>query len=143
MVTDKSFQKSFFIRFLWFTILAGNIYILLQSIFHTLNLHFLDLYVRWYAFNAPSFYHIPLLIGTLITIGAAFKIRHSGMDGYKIYLISKLIVFGSYLILILKEYQLAKLPFPYLLIPALLLMESIYPIVLYISLRKSVKRRSY
>lgn len=143
MPIHHSIKKSFFIRFLLCTIIVGNIYLGLQSLFHSFNMHFLDLYLRWYAFVAPSAYNIAIFIGTSITLYGAFKIWHNGTGGFRVYLFGKIIVLLGYIMLTWVEYQVAHLPYPYVLIPVILGLEAIYPMVLYLSLRKIVAKRSF
>lgn len=140
MALNESIKKSFFLRFLLFTIIIGNSYLSLQCLFHSFNFHFFDLFVRWYSFNVPPVYNIVLLFGTLLTLYGAIKSWKHGISSYKIYLIGKMIVLISYIVLTLLEYQAAKLPYPYLLIAVLIGIEAIYPMVLYLSLRKSIAR---
>lgn len=140
MTLHKSIKKSFFIRFLLCAIIVGNIYLSFQNLFHSLNLHLFDFYLRCYAFNAPSVYNIPLLLGTFLTLYGALKIWKHGMVGYKTYLTGKIIVLISYIVLTILEYQGAKIAYPYILIPVLVGIEAIYPTVLYLTLRKSMAR---
>lgn len=143
MALHPSIKKSFFLKFILSTIIVGNIYLCFQSLFHSLNLHLFDLYLRWYAFNVSPIYNIALLLGTLLTIYGAFKIWKHGMAGYKIYVTGKIIVLMGYIVLTLLEYQAANLSYPFILIPVLTGIEAIYPMVLYISLRKSMAKGSY
>lgn len=118
-------------------------YLFMQAIMHTFNFHELDMYLRWYAFKAPSFYNMGLLAGSGITLFGALRIFKNGLSAYKIYFIGKLITLIAYTVLTILEYKISGLPYPMLLLPVLVLVESLYPTVLYISLRKSKARRKY
>jgi hypothetical protein len=136
-------RQSFFIRFLLITAFIGNGYLCLQAMMHSFNLHNMDLFVRWYAFKANHWCNIPLLVGTLVTLAGLRKIYRQGIAGFRWYGLGKLITTLAYGLLILLEYKISNLPLPYVLFPFLLLMESLYPILLYISLRKSKRRITY
>jgi len=141
MSQHPSVSSSFFIRFLLFTVVVGNLYLMLQSAFHTANFHNLDLYLRWYGFNSSPWLNLILLIGTSITFFGALKIYKNGNNSFKIYFIGKLITIGAFLILMTAEYKNSSIPIPFILVPVLIAIESIYPILLYLSLRKSKARR--
>lgn len=130
-------QKSFFIRFLLFTAFVGNIYVLFQSIFHLLNIHVLDIYLRWYPFKAPVLYNLFLFISSVVVIYGIVKIFKQGKTGFKVYFMGKILSAISYLLLIMLEYKISALPFPAIIVPVVWLVQMIYPILLYISLRKS------
>lgn len=131
-----SVKQSFFIKFLLFTSIAGNIYLVLQSLCHTFNFHELDVYVRWYPFKAAPAYNLVLLIGACLTLLGAIKIRNNGLSSFKIYFIGKFITLLAIISLTMLEYRASNIPYPYLLIPILVAIETIYPLLLYISLRK-------
>lgn len=133
--------KSFFIKFLLFTAVVGNLYLLLQSGFHTVNVHQLDSYLRWYGFNTAPWLNLILFFGCSLSFWGAIRIYKNGLSAYKIYFLGKLIATGGFLILMIGEYQNSSVPFPFILVPVLIAVESIYPILLYISLRKSNARR--
>ena len=136
-------RKSFFLKFLLFTIVIGNIYVGLQCLFHLLQLHFLDEYLRWYPFKASGPWHFLLLVGTILTLMGAYRIYRNGREGFKIYVLGKTLVFLGYIVLMVLEYQISALPFPWVLIPILLGIEAIYPMVLYLSLRQPKNRRVF
>jgi hypothetical protein len=136
MSQHPSVRTSFFVRFLLFTVLVGNLYLLLQSAFHTINVHALDNYLRWYGFNASSWFNLILLAGTSVTLWGALKIYKNGIGSYKIYFLGKVITCVAFLILMIAEYKNSSVAFPFILVPVLIAVESIYPILLYISLRK-------
>jgi hypothetical protein len=136
-------RKSFFLKFLLITILLGNVYVGLQCLFHVFQLHFLDDYLRWYPFKASGAWHLLLLSGTILTLIGTSKIYRKGREGYSIYVLGKVLVFLGYLLLIILEYRVSALPFPWVLVPILLGMEAIYPIVLYLSLRQPKNRRAF
>jgi len=140
MVPHSTVKKSFFIKFLLFTAIAGNVYVLIQAVSHLFNIHVFDFYLRWYAFNAPAIYNIGVVFSTSIVIYALLQIYKKGVQSFKLYFVGKLLMYGAYLILIWMEYKLVKLPFPYLTIPVLLFTQLIYPILLYLSLRKTKKQ---
>ena len=137
MSRHPTVEKSFFIKFLLFTVIVGNFYLVLQSVSHTFNFHALDLYLRWYAFKAAAVYNIILLIGASLTLFGALKIRKNGLGSFKIYFTGKCITLLAFIILTMMEYRVSNIPYPSILIPILIGIESIYPILLYISLRKS------
>jgi hypothetical protein len=136
-------KQSFFIRILLFTAFAGNLYVSLQTIAHTFGYHGLDTYLRWYPFKAAGCWNLFLLVGSLFTLWGLRRIAQLGIKGLKPYLIGKLITCIGYSILIWLEYKISAMPFPLVLLPVLVVIESIYPILLYISLRKSKARTSY
>ncbi len=130
-------KKSFFIRFLLLTAISGNIYVLFQSIFHIMNIHSLDFYLRWYPFKVAPLYNLLLVLSSTIVIYGLSKILKSGLSGFKTYFIGKVIAAISYSILIMLDYKISSLPFPTIIVPVLWLVQMIYPLFLYISLRKS------
>jgi hypothetical protein len=73
----------------------------------------------------------------------AYRIYRNGMEGFKIYVLGKTLVFLGYIVLMVLEYQISALPFPWVLIPILLGIEAIYPMVLYLSLRQPKNRRVF
>jgi hypothetical protein len=137
MSLHPSVRQSFLIRFLLYTAIAGNVYVALQALIHTFGIDALDRYVRWYAFKAFAAWNLVLLAGACLTLLGAFKILRAGKAGYKMYLAGKLITCLGYVILTLLEYHISQLPYPYVLLPVLVGISSIYPMLLYISLRKS------
>lgn len=141
MSQHPSVSASFFIRFLLFTIVSGNLYLILQSAFHTLNIHNLDLYLRWYGFNASPWLNLILFLGTSVTFWGTLKIYKKGKEAFKIYFTGKLVTTIAFLVLLIAEYKNGSLPFPFILVPVLFAVESIYPILLYISLRKRPDHR--
>lgn len=140
MAPHPAIKRSFFIKFLLFTALVGNLYMLLQSFFHVLNVHSLDLSFRWYSFAVPAVYNLGILLACVVVIYALLKIYKEGLAAFKLYFAGKMSMYIVYLILILLEYRAAELSFPYIIIPVLLLIQSIYPMLLYLSLRKSKER---
>lgn len=143
MSLHPSVQQSFFIRFLLTTVVLGNTYLILQSLAHSINFHALDVYVRWYAFKAAPFYNLILLAGSLITFYGALRIFKKGKASFKIYFIGKLISLIAFIVLTIFEYKISGLPYPMVLLPVLVGIESLYPMVLYLSLRKSKARRQF
>lgn len=137
MPRHPTVEKSFFIKLLLFTAILGNFYLVLQSICHTFNFHSLDLYLRWYAFKAAPLYNISLLIGAGLTLYGAVMVRKNGLSSFKIYLAGKCITLLAFISLTMLEYRVSNIPYPYILIPILVAIEAIYPMLLYISLRKS------
>ena len=137
MSRHSTVEKSFFIKLLLLTAIVGNFYLVLQSACHTFNFHSLDLYLRWYAFKAAPGYNIILLIGAFLTLYGALKIRKNGLSSFKIYFAGKMVTLIAFVALTVLEYQVSNISYPYKLIPILIAIESIYPILLYISLRKS------
>jgi mannose/fructose/N-acetylgalactosamine-specific phosphotransferase system component IIC len=136
-------KQSFFIRILLFTAFTGNLYVGFQSIAHTFGYHGLDNYLRWYPFKAAGFWNIFLLAGSVFTLWGLRRIYQHGTKGLKPYLAGKLITCIGYSILIWLEYQVSNVPFPWILLPVVVAIEAIYPMLLYISLRKSKARTSY
>lgn len=137
MVPHPAIKRSFFIKFLLATAFAGNLYMLLQAFFHLLNIHALDVWLRWYSFTVPPIYNLGILVGTAMVLYALFKIYKEGIVAFKLYFIGKMAMYMAYLTLIWLEYRLSQLPFPYIIIPVLLFTQLIYPMLLYLSLRKS------
>lgn len=140
MGMHPSVKRSFFIKLLLVTAIAGNLYVFFQSLAHTFGFQQLDLTLRWYAFKAPALWNFILMAGTLFTLIGLRKLYLKGLDGYRIYLSGKIAVAIGYLLLIWMEYKIVTLPFPLILIPVLLIIQSIYPVLLYISLRQSKVR---
>ena len=114
-----------------------HIYILLEGIFHSLNIHTMDAYIRWYAFKAAPAFNLFLVLSCGIIIVGLCNIYKKGKAGFMLYFGGKLALIISYLLLIFMEYNLSSLKFPLVIIPVLLLIQMIYPILLYISLRHS------
>lgn len=137
MVKHPTVSSSFFVRFLLITSIVINFYLMLQSVFHTVNLHQLDLYVRWYGFKASPILNLILLAGTSISFWGALQIFKKGLSSIKIYLIGKLLTCLGFLVLMIVEYNNSSVQFPIILVPVLIGVEAIYPILIYISLRKS------
>ena len=140
MGAHPTVQQSFFIRFLLITAFIGNFYLCIQALMHTFNLHNMDLFLRWYPFKANQWWNILLLTGTILTLTGLRKIDRAGINGFKFYTIGKLVTTIAYALLIFLEYKISDLPLPIILFPFLLLIESLYPVLLYISLRKSKAR---
>jgi hypothetical protein len=140
MIEHPSVRSSFFTRFLLLTAFLGNIYLALMALAHTFHFHALDLYLRWYGFKASGPFNLLLLAGACITAWGTLRVRKNGLAGFKIYFAGKAISLLAFIILTIVEYKLSDLPYPGLLIPVLVAVESIYPILLYLSLRKSKAR---
>ena len=143
MGVHPTVKQSFFIRFLLITAFIGNVYLCLQSTMHALNLHDMDLFLRWYGFKANQWWNLTLLIGTGLTLMGLRKIYKEGISVFRWYACGKLITTLSFGILIFLEYTVSNLPLPLIVFPVLLAVESVYPILLYISLRKSKRRITY
>lgn len=139
MQTSPEVKKSFFLRFLLWTSLLGNFYVMAQCIFHALNVHQLDLYFRWYPFNVPAWYNIFLLITTMVTLGGVYTIYTKGRSGFQAYLMGKISTALALLVIIQREYAESSLPFPYVLIPIIFFICIIYPFIISISLRRLSK----
>ena len=136
MSRHPTVEQSFFVKFLLLTVIVGNFYLVMQSICHSINFHALDLYLRWYAFKAAPGYNTILLIGAFLTVYGALKIRKNGLSSFKTYFAGKFITLIAFITLTMLEYKLSHIWYPFILIPILIAIESIYPILLYISLRK-------
>src|SRR5687767_12055223 len=124
-------KKSFFIRILLTTAFIGNLYLCFQSLAHSFNFHQLDLALRWYPFKANQFLNILLLIGTLVTLAGVRKIFTTGLSGFKLYGLGKLLTTLAYSALIFFEYRISNVPLPLILFPVLVAVQSIYPVLLY------------
>jgi hypothetical protein len=137
MGIHPTIKKSFFIRILLITAFLGNVYLGLQALAHSLHFHTLDLALRWYAFKSNQFIHILLLLGALFTLAGLRRIFKIGLPGFRLYASGKLITTCAYALLIFFEYRISNVPLPLILFPVLIAIQSVYPILLYISLRKS------
>jgi hypothetical protein len=141
MSSHPSVRTSFFIRFLLFTIVLGNIYVGLQALAHSFNFHALDMHIRWYAFKAAPWWNLLLLVGVLITLRGAQKIYKNGPPSFYIYLLGKIICMLAWMVLSFLEYRISGLPYPIILLPVIMGLQGLYPMVLYLSLRKSKTRK--
>lgn len=139
MDSSPEIKKSFFLRFLIWTVFLGNFYVLTQSIFHSFNVHVFDIYFRWYAFNVPSWFNIFLVITTTVTLGGAYTIYKSGRAGFQSYLMGKLATALALLIIVQREYYESGLKFPLVLVPIIIFICLIYPVIISISLRHVTK----
>lgn len=139
MQSSPLVKKSFFLRFLLWTVFLGNFYVLSQCIFHLFNIHVLDYYFRWYPFQVPAWYNVFLLITTMVTLGGAYSIYRSGRSGFQSYLMGKISTALALLIIVQREYVEKELAFPLVLIPIILLICLVYPFIISISLRRLSK----
>lgn len=109
---------------------------LLGALLHVFGLHMLDEYTRWYAFNAPAWMNILLVMAVLVTLLGARRLQKEGLYRFKIYWLGKILTAGAYLLLIRQDYVAVGLSFPWIILPLLLLIENIYPFILYVSIKK-------
>ena len=134
-------KKSFFVRMLLITAFIGNTYLLLQAFAHTCNIHTFDLSFRWYAFQSHPLFNVMLILATCCTLLGLSKISRKGLHNFTWYLVGKLTTIVAYSVLIILEYKISHLHVPLILFPVLVVMESFYPILLYLSLRKRPNRK--
>ncbi len=135
-------KKSFFLRFLLWTVFLGNVYLLFQSVFHSLNIHGIDDYFRWYAFNTPPLYNLLLVVSSTFTLLGAYAVYMKGKPGFRIYFFGKLLAVLALFIITKKEYELSGLDYPYILLPILVFIELLYPMIISISLRKVLRKQA-
>src|SRR5687767_118339 len=128
--------RSFFLKFLLITALVGNLYLFFEFCFHSLGVHILDDYLRWYAFKAAWYFHLVSLLGVAITLFTVIKLVQHRFSVFRFYLIGKLITTMGYVLLTYMEYKLSGLSYPPIVPFLILFIESVYPLLLYLSLRK-------
>ncbi len=136
-------KQSFFIKVLLTTSFIGNGYVFLQALAHTFNLHLFDHALRWYPFQANQWLNLFLIVGSVLTLMGVRGIWRNGMQGFRIYMVGKLSTTIAYGILLGLEYSITGVKFPVILLPVLVAIEAIYPVLLYISLRKTKARTSF